>query len=67
MTRPEVPHYQQGGIEPIDFIMANDLDFCEGNVVKYVSRWRRKGGVDDLVKARTYLDFLIDREVSKES
>jgi hypothetical protein len=52
-------HYKLQGIQPIDYIMANELDFCEGNVVKYVTRWRYKNGVQDLKKARHYLDFLI--------
>ena len=42
--------------------MANGLDFCEGNVIKYVSRWKQKGGVADLHKARQYLDFIIKNE-----
>lgn len=55
-------HYNQHAIEPITYIMANGLDFCEGNVVKYVSRWRAKGGVGDLKKARQYLDFIIKQQ-----
>jgi len=52
-------HYARNGIQPIEYIMANELDFCEGNVVKYVTRWTYKNGVEDLLKARQYLDFLI--------
>ena len=55
-------HYQNFVIQPIDFITQNNLGFCEGNVVKYVSRWRSKGGVEDLKKARHYLDLLIESE-----
>lgn len=55
-------HYRTMKLEPIKFILANGLDFCEGNVVKYVCRWRRKGGVEDLKKAKQYLDFLINKE-----
>ena len=55
-------HYKNIGIQPIEYIMANNLDFCEGNVVKYVSRWRQKNGLDDLLKAKHYLEFLIERE-----
>ena len=58
-------HYKNKGIQPIEYIMENGLDFCEGNVVKYVSRWRDKNGLDDLLKARHYLDFLIERERDK--
>jgi hypothetical protein len=53
-------HYTQGGIEPIDYILANDLDFLEGNVVKYVTRHKFKNGLEDLKKAEYYLKTLID-------
>ena len=52
-------HYNTQEIQPIDYIMSNELDFCEGNVIKYVTRWRYKNGVQDLKKARHYIDFLI--------
>lgn len=52
-------HYTKHAIQPIVFIMGNDLPFAEGCIVKYVSRWRDRGGVEDLQKARAYLDFLI--------
>jgi hypothetical protein len=58
-------HYIMNKIEPIDFIIANKLNFCEGNVIKYISRWRLKNGVEDLKKARQYIDFLIEKEVEK--
>ena len=41
-------HYSQFKIEPFDFIHANGLGFAEGNVIKYVCRWREKNGVEDL-------------------
>ena len=53
-------HYSNLAIEPIDFITANNLGFCEGNVIKYISRWKAKNGVEDLKKARWYIDFLIE-------
>ena len=56
------PHYNQGGIEPIDYIVKNKLSYCEGNVVKYISRWKYKGGIEDLNKAKQYIDFIIDKE-----
>lgn len=55
-------HYQKLAIQPIDYILGNGLGFAEGNVVKYVTRWRDKGGVEDLRKARHYLDLLIERQ-----
>ena len=53
-------HYRDKGIQPIIYIHANDLGFCEGNVVKYVTRWRDKNGVADLKKAIHYLELLIE-------
>jgi hypothetical protein len=58
-------HYRSRAIQPIQFILANGLGFCEGNVIKYVTRWKDKGGLDDLKKARHYLDFLIEQEESR--
>ena len=55
-------HYNNHAIEPIEYNMANGLPFCEGNVVKYITRWRDKGGVADLYKCRKYIDFLIKQE-----
>ena len=55
-------HYKKGSIQPIEYIMANKLSFAEGNIVKYITRWRNKGGIKDLEKARHYIDFLIEAE-----
>ena len=55
-------HYQKMAIQPIDYIMQNKLGFCEGNIVKYVTRWQHKNGVQDQLKARQYIDFLIESE-----
>lgn len=53
-------HYVTLAMQPWDYIAANNLGYFEGNVVKYVSRWRDKGGVDDLRKAAHYLQKLIE-------
>lgn len=53
-------HYTQGGIEPIDYILANDMNFLEGNVIKYVTRYKHKNGLEDLKKAEFYLKRLIE-------
>jgi hypothetical protein len=53
-------HYKSKEIQPWDYIIANGIGYMEGNVIKYVSRWRDKGGIDDLRKARHYLDKLIE-------
>ena len=58
-------HYKDLEIQPIDYIMGNSLGYAEGNVVKYVSRWRDKGGIEDLRKAKQYIDFLIAHEVKE--
>lgn len=55
-------HYQKMAIQPIAFITANKLDFSEGSVIKYVCRWRSKNGVEDLKKARHYLDMMIKEQ-----
>ena len=57
-------HYCQGGVECIEAIEAamspeGFQDYCKGNVMKYIWRWRDKAGVEDLEKARVYLDWLI--------
>jgi len=61
VTRPE-GYCCRGGIEPLDFLLSNDVPYAEGNVIKYVFRWRRKGGLQDLYKAREYLRRLIEGE-----
>ena len=58
-------HYTQGGIECIEAIRASMTadgfcDYCKGNIIKYIWRWRDKGGVEDLKKASVYLDWLIN-------
>jgi hypothetical protein len=53
-------HYKEQPIQPWDYIAANKIGYFEGNVIKYVSRWKDKGGVNDLRKARHYLDKLIE-------
>ena len=55
-------HYTQGNIEVIDFIIDQKLDYCEGNVVKYICRHKHKGNsTTDLLKARQYIDFLLEK------
>lgn len=55
-------HYKDMAVQPVEFIHRNGIGFCEGCVIKYVSRWRSKGGVQDLMKARHFLDLLIEME-----
>ena len=53
-------HYKDKPIQPWDFIVSNNLGYLEGNVVKYISRWQQKNGVEDLRKAKHYIEKLIE-------
>lgn len=55
-------HYKRLKIQPIEYIHANGIPFAEGSVIKYVTRWRDKGGIKDLEKARHFIDLLIELE-----
>jgi hypothetical protein len=58
-------HYKNKPIQPWDYILSNDLGFCEGNAIKYVTRWKEKNGVEDLLKAKHYLEKLIEHATSQ--
>ena len=58
-------HYKDFPIQPVEFIHKNGLGFIVGNVVKYVVRYKQKNGVEDLKKARHYLDMLIEMEANQ--
>lgn len=60
-------HYGGAKIEPWDYIAAQDMGFLEGNIVKYVTRYKKKGGLQDLQKARHYLDKLISIQPTRAS
>jgi hypothetical protein len=55
-------HYKEMKIQPVEYIHANHIGFIEGNIIKYISRWRDKNGKQDLLKARHFIDLLIDLE-----
>lgn len=55
-------HYKDFPIQPVEFIHRNNIPYIEGNVIKYVARWRDKGGLADLEKAKHYIDLLIELE-----
>lgn len=59
-------HYKDMAIQPVEYIHRNGIGFCEGAIIKYVSRWRKKNGVEDLKKARHFLDLLIEMETKKK-
>lgn len=58
-------HYKQFKHETWDVILDWGLGYLDGNAVKYLSRWRHKGGIEDLKKARHYIDKLIETETNK--
>lgn len=55
-------HYKQFKIQPTEFMHANNVPFIEGNIIKYVLRHRQKNGLQDLIKAKHYIDLLIQFE-----
>jgi len=55
-------HYKDMKIQPLDFIIQNEIPYIEGNIIKYVSRYKAKNGLQDLEKAMHYLEILIDNE-----
>jgi len=58
-------HYKNYKIQPAEFIIKNNIGFCEGNIIKYVLRFKEKGGVQDLEKAKHYIELLIDSTKSR--
>lgn len=59
-------HYKRCKIQPWDYVIANDLDYFQGSIIKYVTRWKDKGWVQDLYKARHFLEKYIE-VMEKES
>lgn len=55
-------HYKDQVIQPVEYIHANGIGYFEGNVIKYVTRWRKKNGIADLEKAKHYIELLIELE-----
>lgn len=55
-------HYKDQAIQPVEYIHANKIGYFEGNVIKYVTRWRNKNGIADLEKAKHYIELLIELE-----
>jgi Protein of unknwon function (DUF3310) len=58
-------HYKELKIQPAEYCWANGISFLEGNVIKYVTRWRDKGGIQDLEKAKHFIDILIHLEKTR--
>ena len=63
MNKISPDYYQKGNIEVTDFIIDQSMSFLEGNVVKYLCRYKEKSGIQDLRKARWYIEKLIDERM----
>lgn len=59
-------HYKKHKIQVWDFILANGIPYMEGSAIKYLCRWREKGGLQDLNKAIHFIQRLIEEEQSKQ-
>lgn len=55
-------HYKKLKIQPVEYIHANSIPFMEGSAIKYLTRWRDKGGIQDLEKAKHFIEMLIELE-----
>ena len=58
-------HYIEKAVQPWDYIIANQMGYLEGNIIKYISRYKDKGGIDDLIKASHYLEKLIEVTINE--
>jgi hypothetical protein len=59
------PPYYKKGIETTDYIVSHDMNYVEGNIIKYVTRYKEKNGLQDLLKAEWYLNRLIKETRNK--
>mgnify|MGYP002031093888 FL=1 len=59
------PKYYKKGIETTKYILSHDMGFCEGNIIKYITRYKQKDGLQDLKKAKKYLQLLIENNGDK--
>jgi len=55
-------HYKHYAIQPVEYCMKNNLNFCQSSVIKYITRYKEKNGVQDLDKAKHFIDLLIHFE-----
>ena len=59
-------HYKNLVIQPVEYITANNLSYLQGSVIKYVTRYQNKGGVEDLQKAIHFVKMMIQEEEDKK-
>lgn len=58
-------HYKKYKIQPVEYAMANELNYCQANAIKYVTRYKDKGGIEDLRKAIHNIEILIELEANE--
>ena len=66
-TQVDGDHYKKLPIQVVEFNFANSIPYMEGNAIKYLVRWRDKGGIKDLEKAKHYIELLIEMETNRDS
>lgn len=59
-------HYKQFKIQPVEFCQVNNIGYCESSCIKYLCRWKDKGGIDDLKKAIHFIEMLVELELKKQ-
>ena len=59
-------HYKNLAIQPVEFIEKNGLGYCIGNIIKYLCRYKKKNGVQDLKKAKHYIEMLLEMETDRQ-
>ena len=59
-------HYKDLPIQPVEFCQKNQLNYCESNVIKYVIRHKDKNGLEDLKKAKHYIEMLMEMEYGED-
>ncbi len=60
-------HYKKYKIQPVEYAMANNLNYCQANAIKYITRYKDKGGIEDLHKAIHNLEILIELEEKEDT
>ena len=60
-------HYKDFKVMPIEYITQNKLDFCEGNIVKYISRHEKKNGAEDIRKVIHYAELILEQKYGKDN
>lgn len=59
-------HYKKMAIQPIEFTHKNKLNFCQGNIIKYITRYKTKHGIEDLKKVKHYAELLAELEYGEK-